>query len=273
MNKIYADLHSHTTYSDGKLSVNELINKAKSHDIKVFSITDHDTIAAYNEEISGIKIIYGVELTVYFNNKEIHLLAYNFDKNNPELNTYLDSIKKQRINRAKNIINQLKNQQVDIDFDEIYDKLDGEIITRSHIADELIDKKLAKNVYEVFTSFLSNENVSLPKVNFISFEDAVKLVRQAGGFVSLAHPNKHFTQLQIYNMIKYGLRCLELYHPSHNFYTTRSLASFVKQYQLNVSGGSDYHGKYYSEEKSIGHYGLTEEQFEKLNKEFKLNIV
>ena len=273
MNNIYADLHSHTTYSDGKLSVSELIEKAKSHNIKVFSITDHDTISAYNEDINGIKILYGVELTVYFNSKEIHLLAYNFDKDNFELNTYLDSIKEQRANRAKNIINQLRNKEIDISFDEIYNKLDGDIITRSHIADELIEKKYAKNVYEVFTSFLSTDNVTLPKVNFIDFEDAIKLVRNAGGFVSLAHPNKHFTQTQLYNMIKNGMRCIELYHPSHNFYTLKNLTSFARQYQLNVSGGSDYHGKYYSEEKSIGHFGLTEEQFERLNKEFKLNLV
>lgn len=273
MNNIYADLHSHTTYSDGKLSVMELLEKAKKSDIKYFSITDHDTISAYNDILTDINIISGVELTVYFNNSEVHLLAYNFDLKNEELNNYLSSIKEQRINRAKSIINQLKNNKVDIDFDEVYEKLKGDIITRSHIADELIDKKYARNVYEVFSSLLSKDNITLPKVNFIKFEEAIKLVKNAGGFVSIAHPNNNYTQLQLYNMIKTGLRCIEVYHPSHNFYTTRHLNSFAKQFQLQITGGSDFHGKFNSEENNFGHYGLTEEQFQKLSKEFELKSI
>lgn len=273
MNNIYADFHSHTTCSDGLLSVSELLEKVKSLNIKCFSITDHDTISAYKQVDTSINLISGVELTVYFNGKEVHLLAYNFDLKNEELNNYLNSIKEQRVNRAKNIINQLKNQQIDIDFDEIYNKLKGEIITRSHIADELIEKKYAKNVYEVFSNYLSNDHVSLPKVNFIEFEDAIKMVKSAGGFTSIAHPNSNYSQLQLYNMIKQGLRCVEVYHPSHNFYITRHLNTFVKQFQLQSTGGSDYHGKFQNEERNIGHYGITEEQYKKLDKEFKFNVL
>lgn len=273
MNNIYADFHSHTTCSDGLLSVNELLEKVNSLNIKCFSITDHDTISAYSQINSEVNLISGVELTVYFGGKEVHLLAYNFNLKDSELNTYLNSIKEQRINRAKNIINQLRNQQIDISFDEVYDNLKGEIITRSHIADALIEKKYAKNVYEVFSNYLSNDKVALPKVSFINFEDAIKLVKNAGGFVSIAHPNSNFTQLQLYNMIKSGMRCVEVYHPSHNFYITRHLNTFVKQFQLQITGGSDYHGKFQNEEKNIGHFGLTEEQFKKLDKEFNLNIL
>lgn len=273
MNNLYADLHSHTTNSDGKLTTKELLNKAEEKNLKVFSITDHDTITAYKDISTTLKVVSGVELTVYFNNKEVHLLAYNFDLKNEELNNYLDSIKEQRVNRAKNIITQLNNNNINIAFDEIYNKMQGNIITRSHIADEIIEKDYARNIYEVFQNILTDDKVSIPKVEFINFEDAIKLIKNAGGFVSIAHPNKHFTSLQLYNMIKQGMRCIEVYHPSHNFYTVRSLQSFAKQYQLKQSGGSDYHAKHKSEESNFGHYGLSEEQFENLNKEFKFNYL
>lgn len=273
MNNLYADLHSHTTNSDGKLSTSELIAKAEDKKFKAFSITDHDTIAAYSELTSSINIVSGIELTVYYNNKEVHLLAYNFNISDTDLNNYLDSIKQQRVNRAKNIITQLNNLEINIKFDEIYDKLEGDIITRSHIADELIEKDYAKNIYDVFQNIMTNDKISIPKVEFINFEDAIKLIKNAGGFVSIAHPNKHFTSLQIYNMIKQGMRCIEVYHPSHNFYTTRSLLSFAKQYQLKQSGGSDYHGKHKNEENNFGHYGLTEEQYFNLKREFKINYL
>ena len=273
MNNIYADLHTHTTASDGKLSTQELLVKAENNKIKVLSITDHDTINAYKDIFTNVNLVLGVELTVYYNNKEVHLLAYNFKQDNPAINEYLNSITNQRIKRAKNIISQLNAKEINISFDEIYGKLKGSIITRTHIADELIEKNYAKNIYDVFQKILSPDRIAIPKVEFIKLEDAIKIVKDAGGFVSLAHPNRHFTSLQLYNMVKQGMRCIEIYHPSHSVYTKKTLQSFAKQYYLKQTGGSDYHGKHKLEEKNFGHYGLSEEQFFQLNKEFHINYL
>lgn len=273
MTNLYADLHSHTIASDGKLDTNELLQRAEGKKLKVFSITDHDTISAYTSFSTNLNLVSGVELTTYFNNRETHLLAYNFELNNIDLNNYLDSIQVQRINRAKNIITQLNNLGINIKFDEIYSKLQGKIITRSHIAEDLVEKEYARNIYDVFQNILTNEKIIVPKVEFISFDYAIKLVKNARGFVSIAHPNKNFTTLQLYNMVKQGMRCVEVYHPSHNMFTTRHLQSFIKQFQLKQTGGSDYHGKHKAEENNFGHFGLTEEQFSSLNKEFHLKML
>ncbi len=273
MTNLYADLHSHTIASDGKLETNELLKIAEDKKLKVFSITDHDTISAYTNISTNLNLVSGVELTTYFNNRETHLLAYNFDLKNIDLINYLDSIQEQRVNRAKNIIIQLNNLGINIKFDEIYSKLKGKIITRSHIAEELVEKEYARNIYDVFQNIMTTEKVIVPKVEFINFDNAIKLIKNARGFVSIAHPNKNFTTLQLYNMVKQGMRCIEVYHPSHNMFTTRHLQSYTKQFQLRQTGGSDYHGKHKAEENNFGHYGLTEEQFASLNKEFQLKFL
>lgn len=273
MKKIYADLHSHTTHSDGKLSPKDLIAKAKSKGLSVLTITDHDTISAYEYVNGDIHLMIGVELTCYFDKREIHLLAYNFDPSDKVLNQYFTDIREQREIRAKNIIKQLQTRDVQITYDDLKKRFPLAILTRSHIAQVLSELDIVKHPWHAFKSLIADEHLNLPKVNFFTVEDAIKNIKKAGGFTSLAHPGKYYSDMQLYSLIKWGMKCIEVKHPSHNESTEKRLLNFVKQYSINFSAGSDYHGRNEDEEKFIGNFGLTEEQFEKLRRKFKINFL
>lgn len=270
MSKIFADLHSHTFHSDGTYSPNELAGKFKHSGVHVFSITDHDTISAYKYLDTDLKFILGCELTCYFENKEIHLLAYGFDSNNNEIENYFSILREQREERAADIIKQLHIKDVQITFEELKKEFPKSMLTRSHIASLMAKKGIVNSPFHAFKKLLSNEHLNIPKLDFLKTEDAIKLIRKYGGFTSLAHPGNFYSDLQLYSLVKSGLDSVEVKHPSNKQSTEKRLKSFAKQYSINSTGGSDYHGRNQNEEKYLGKYGLNEEQFDKLNRKFKL---
>lgn len=278
MPNIYADLHMHTTHSDGKLSPSDLVNKLNENQVSVISITDHDTISAYNyvdtsKLNSYIKLISGTELTVYFNKKEIHMLAYGFDLNNAELISYLNSIREQREERAEKIIRQLHTKDVQITYDELKKKNPKAILTRSHIAELLYQKGIVSSPWHAFKGLIDDNSLNVPKVEFKNFDQAIKIIKTAGGFCSLAHPMNNFSQIQLYYLVKFGLRAIEISHPSNSQVNQKRLQGFAKQYSLNTTGGSDYHGRTDREEKNIARFGLDEASFDKLKRQTKIEFL
>lgn len=261
MRNIYADLHSHTTFSDGRLTYQELSKKAKDKGIGVLSITDHDSIYAYKRSGYEIELFPGVELTVKYGKKEFHLLAYNFDPEHKELNDYLDGLFSKREERAEKILNQINEKRPDLTFEELKKLFPEAVLTRSHIADLIINKGYTRSPYDVYTKIINPKKINLPSLEVLDLENAIKLIRKSGGFCSLAHPSRYYTQSEIYQFIRLGMRGIEVWHPSHTRHYTKRHESFAKQYQLVKTGGSDFHGRTMDEERNFGHYGLSEEQF------------
>lgn len=260
----YSDLHIHSKHSDGTLWPEEIVDIAIAKGIKCISITDHDTIdsqyALRELNSSSIQIISGVELSTEYKEKEIHILGYFIDVNNKELNSVLENVKLSRKNRAIQIINKLKELGLNICFEEISTETGS--IGRPHIAKLLVEKGFSKNVKEAFHHYLIKGRPAYVDRYKIDYKQALKLISNANGIPVLAHPGEIYKGLSTEELIKefkvYGLKGLEVFHPSHSSRETSDYYNLAKKYSLAITGGSDCHGVYVREDLLIGTVGIDE---------------
>jgi 3',5'-nucleoside bisphosphate phosphatase len=242
-----ADLHTHTTASDGALAPGDLLRKARQKGLKTLAITDHDTIKGYLEarpvaDELGIELLPGVEITALWEKREIHLLAYMFNPEHPGICDLLVRHKVARVNRMKGIVRSLNKKGLDIDYDEIRAESRTGNVGRPHAAAVLIRKGYVRGKSEAFIRYLSTEKLGEVQTNYTGVADVVKTVRQAGGVLSLAHPGPLYSADEVDELVEYGLDGLECIHPSHNFNVQRTFTKLAKTRNLLVTGGSDYHG-------------------------------
>jgi 3',5'-nucleoside bisphosphate phosphatase len=264
------DLHIHTsTGSDGALPVEAVLLEAKRRNITFLSITDHDAIEHQGKAIelaaaNSLKYVTGVELNVTFSykNKPVSLdfLGYGYDYKNQAFNEKLRLVREHRQIRARQIIDNLNAEFkkesrplfTDIDLKKMQEGVDG-ILSRPHIADYLIKKKVVTNRQEAFDKYLIKCDV--PKYP-LPLEEASELVRGAGGRLVLAHPNDpngtslvsvtknlvEQTQIVREQMLEYidGIEC---WHSRSDKATTSHYIEFCEKSKLLITGGSDCHQK------------------------------
>jgi predicted metal-dependent phosphoesterase TrpH len=265
------DLHIHTrTGSDGNLSVEEVFREASQRNLDFISITDHDSIDAQKRAIAlaeeyGITYISGVELNVTFNypgSKSVSLdfLGYRFDIDDLALNNKLQLMREHREVRARQILEKL-NLEFDKeniprftgeDLRKMQEGVDG-AFGRPHIANYLIAKGIVSDRQEAFDKYLVRCDV--PKYP-LSLAEASALVKNAGGVISLAHPNdpngtslvsltadlKAQAKIIKEHMLDYidGIEC---WHSRNDDKTTAHYIEFCRQHNLLMTGGSDCHQK------------------------------
>jgi predicted metal-dependent phosphoesterase TrpH len=260
-----ADLHTHTTHSDGWLTVDGLLRRAVLNQIDVLSITDHDTVSGFIEatevnEKYGLKLVPGIELSAQYKEFEVHVLGYYFDTNNGLLASYIETLKIDRLERCSRIVDKLRIEGIDILLEEVKAECKGDIIGRPHIAKALIRKKIAKNFSHAFRSFLGNNSASYEKKFFISPSDAVEMIHKAGGIAVLAHPG-YFDDESLSIILQEKFDAIEVIHPSHSTPQQQKLIEVAKQKGLPWSGGSDFHGGNATDRGYIGLYFLNKKEF------------
>jgi predicted metal-dependent phosphoesterase TrpH len=266
------DLHIHSkTCSDGNLPVEAIIEEAKSRNVGLMSITDHDSIGCQKEaktlaQKNGICYICGVELNITFSHPNfcdgkpasLDLLGYNFDINNSGLLNKLNQISMYREERAIKILEKLNTELekvglrnfTDNDLTAIQLSADG-VLGRPHIADYLVKKGIVRDRKEAFNKYLVKCNV--PKYP-LCLEEASSLLRNAGGVAVLAHPNDPYgtslakltSSLQeqtsiIEDSILNYIDGIECWHSRNNAETTTHYVNFSKKHNLIMTGGSDCH--------------------------------
>ncbi|MEX0779116.1 MAG: PHP domain-containing protein [Balneolales bacterium] len=245
MNK--ADLHVHTTASDGVLSPEQVVRLAAEKGISTLAITDHDTIAGYRKarhvaEEVGIKLIPGIEITSDYKGKECHMLAYCIDLEHPRLITMLAAQKKIRIARAHKMINNLNKLGFDIDFDDVVAESGQDSISRVHLASVLQKKSYVANKKEAFDRYLGNDGPAYYKSEYMPAAEVINLIKEVGGLSVLAHPGQHYLYEDLRYFLKAGLDGIEYIHPSHNYELQMKYMNYANNFGLLLTGGSDFHG-------------------------------
>ena len=266
------DLHIHSKEgSDGRMSLSEIFKAAHLREIRVISITDHDSIECQETANAladkyGIHYIPGVELNISFSHPQyrggkavsLDLLGYQFDIHNQALAGKLEELKKYRKQRAEKILKRINQELVTQgirpftheDLEAIEKTVDG-AFGRPHIADYLVKKRIVSTRQEAFDKYLVKCDV--PKMP-LSLQDASDLIRAADGKLILAHPNDpNGTSLRSLSptvkeqhliikesMISY-LDGIECWHPRHDPETVSAYLSFARKEALIVTGGSDCH--------------------------------
>ena len=273
----FSDLHTHSRYSDGMLWPEEIVCIASKKGLRYLSITDHDTVDSqfFIEALSiqyNITIIPGLELSTEYKDNEVHILAYFININDISLNQLLDRTKESRIIRAKDIIAKLNYMDIDINYEEVV--REGVAIGRPHIAKVLVAKGYTSNTKAAFQQYLIKGKPAYVGRCKIAYKDALKLISSCKGIPVLAHPGELYRGIHIEELIKefkvYGLKGIEVFHPSHSLKQSNDYYNLAKKYSLLITGGSDCHGSFLETENIIGNYGIDENL---INKFIKLNHI
>ena len=241
-----ADLHIHTTLSDGMLSPEKLIELALDTDLDVIAITDHDTSEAVSRARTAaletpLEVLRGVEISTRYENKELHLLAYGYEENDM-IRHLFSGQKKRRTKRAEMMISRLNGMGFDISMDEVIGESGAGLPGRPHIARVLIRKGYAATMQEVFFRYLGDRSPICQQIDYPDTEEAIRMVHSAGGLAVLAHPAGSVNMITLGKLCQSGLDGVECYHPSHNSTHQRKYLQFCDNYGLLVTGGSDFHG-------------------------------
>lgn len=259
-----ADLHTHTTHSDGWLSVESLLRRAILHKLDVLAITDHDTVSGYHEALErnskyGLRIIPGIELSAQYLEYEVHVLGYFFDTRNSRITEYVETLRNDRYQRCLRIVENLRGTGVDITMADVEAECKGDMFGRPHIAKALIKKKVARNFSHAFKDFLGNNSVSYEKKYYITPSDAVALIHQAGGIAVLAHPG-YLDDSSLRTIISENFDAIEAIHPSHSLPQRQKFMDLAKELGIPWTGGSDFHGDNATDRGYIGQYYLSKQE-------------
>lgn len=242
-----ADLHNHTTASDGTLSPREQVKWAASQGLAAVAITDHDTIAGWDEAMAagaelGIEVVPGCELSTEVGKSEVHMLAYYFDRTEPAMAALLQRMRGGRRARAAETVAKLQELgYTQVSLDRVLE-LGGESVGRPHIAQVLIEEKIVRNHEEAFERFLVAGRpayVPRPKLNP---EEAIAIVKGAGGVPVLAHPGLIRNDNIVRDLIGKGILGIEAYHSDHGDQQRQFYARWGLDAGLIVTGGTDSHG-------------------------------
>ena len=271
MTELYADLHSHTTCSDGILPVTDLVQKAIDTGFTALSITDHDNMTAHRllrtEALpSDFTVVPGIELSCNDFGRDIHVLGYFLDIDDDNLQGYEKAFHQDREDRAKRMVRQLQDIGVSISFDDVMDHAGSAPIGRPHVAAALISRSHVATISEAFDRYLDYGKPGYAARSPFSVRQAVDLIRSAQGVSIVAHPQRTFTERHLLlNLLATGIDGVEVHHPSHWPTTREYYTRVATEHGLLMTGGSDFHGTRDYDESNFGTFGVTQELFDALH--------
>ncbi len=246
------DLHCHSTISDGLLSPQDLVAHAASHGIKVLALTDHDdvrglSIARKTAQLYDLQLINGVEISVTWKKRTLHIVGLKIDPENPALNHALNQVHLDRDMRAQQMGESLAKAGILGAYEGAKAIAKQSIITRIHFARYLVENGHAKDTKSVFKKFLVKGKPGFIDHQWMDLEQAVNLIKNSGGTAVIAHPGRY--DLGMINMLllmhefkKYGGVAIEVVTGSHTPPQYQQFAKIAHQFGLKSSQGSDYHG-------------------------------
>lgn len=246
------DLHVHTTYSDGDKTPDEILNLAQEKKIGVIAITDHDNINGLKnikQQHKNIKLINGVEFSAKVEKGSMHILGYGIDIENKSLNDKVIELKSNRINKILFLLGQLeKDYSIKFSQEEIDEIISKNNVGRPDVAKLCVKHHHAESVQEAFDKYLIDAYDKIKsKIKQQTYTECINLIINSGGIPVLAHPNTlKLTEKEllilIKKMISIGLKGIECYHSTFTEEESKLYLRIAKDYNLLISGGSDYHG-------------------------------
>ena len=242
-----ADLHIHSTYSDGTLPPAEIMRLAKESGLAAVSITDHDNVAAVLEADrfgaeTGVEVVPGVELSAIEDGADVHILGYYVDVESETLGEHLNLFRNARRIRAERMVAKLNKIGLSLTMEVVLEKAGPAAIGRPHVAEAMVEEGLVFSYEEVFRKYIGFGGPAYEGKYEISPLRAVELIHDANGLAVIAHPGVYLKDGTVQKILDSGLDGIETIHPKHNADTVAKLRLIVKKLNLVETGGSDYHG-------------------------------
>lgn len=246
------DLHVHSNASDGSLTPEEVADEAMRMGLSAIALTDHDTVDGIPAIISytadkALEIIPGIELSCYYKNREVHILGFYIDYENPALNAELATLKQAREERNLKMLRLMQADGLPVTMEKLLHGNPDSVITRAHFARVLVEEGICKTKDAAFKKYIGiGCKYYLPKPQ-VTCETAMHILTTYSKAAFLAHPLLyHLGYAQIEELLIYlkslGLKGVEAYHSSNNTYESDKLRSMAHRLDLCISGGSDFHG-------------------------------
>lgn len=293
--EFYANLHTHSTHSDGALTPEEIVKVAKNEGYKAVAVTDHDTATGFLPlkaecEKQGMEYIFGVEFSCVYRDKDCHIVAFDFDAEFPEMKEYLLKMGERESDQTRRCFEDCKKCGTikGISWEDVLEENKGCIwLCNNHVFRTLLKKGLVRQ--ENYISWYK-ENFDLwwekypPKIPFKTLSDMIKLIKKAGGFAVLAHPGEEMLS-DIDFFLDAGIEGIEVWHSDLTEEQRDRAYKIALERNLYISGGCDHSGlcgglySSYPDEESLKkspHYieplsvGTTKEYFDEI-KHRKLN--
>lgn len=275
------DLHSHSSVSDGTDTPAEVIAYAVEAGLDVLALTDHDTVGGIEEASRhlppGFTLVPGMELSCAHQGSSVHLVCYLFDPDSSALAEELRRVRSDRASRAEEMVRRLQEHGVEVTWERVLEiagaghaeYADANTIGRPHLARAVVEAGAAKDVQDAFDRWIGSGGPAYASRYAIDPVRAVRLVREAGGVCSLAHParaegasNGAVPVELAERMVEAGLGGIEADHPSHNRSQTKFWRGIATDLGVVVTGSSDDHGALTG--RRLGRRTTAPEAFEEL---------
>lgn len=265
------DLHLHSTYSDGNLSLEEIVSICKIKNIKGISLTDHDTVNGLANMESycyraNIDFIPGIEFGITYKGKEIHILGYFIDYKDDYILELTNKLKLNRNTRIEKILNKLKEFKIDIELKELEKYAKKDILSRAHIAQVLVDKFYVKSIKEAFDIYLGQGSLAYIEKNTYDIREIINSIKNANGVAILAHPGTIKNDDIVQEIIKFGIDGIEVINSKHSLNEIIKYNEICDTNKLISTVGSDCHGKIINENFLMGNYYFNDKNIEKIKK-------
>jgi len=253
MSILNADLHCHSTVSDGTLTPEALAARAKANGVELWALTDHDEVGGQQRALDAARALAlpyltGTEISVSFCDLTVHIIGLGFDHTDSALLQGLQRTRCGRSKRAREMAEQLRQVGIPGVFEGALKYVNNpELISRAHLARYLVEAGVCKEVQEVFRKYLTEGKPGFVPHRWASLRDAVRWIVEAGGVAVIAHPARyHHSAMQEYALFSefkaHGGQALEVLTGSHSSAEAAQYADLALEFGLAASRGSDFHG-------------------------------
>jgi 3',5'-nucleoside bisphosphate phosphatase len=250
------DLHTHSTFSDGTLDPERVVELAASRDLTGIALTDHDNTggvarARAAARGTGLEVLLGCELSAEHDGSPVHVLGYGFDAEEPVFAAKRAWIAEGRVGRARRMVERLRALGAPVDFERVRELAGGGAIGRPHVARAMVEAGVVEDVAAAFgPDWIGTGGRAYVAKDAVTPVEAVELIRGAGGVAVLAHPSVHagaapVPEPVIRAMAAAGLDGLEVDHPDQPPTDRARWRALAAELGLEVTGASDCHGALY----------------------------
>lgn len=241
-----ADLHVHTTHSDGACSPCEVVVAAARVGLSALAITDHDTVSALavarpEAQHWGIELVAGVELTCEHGGRELHILGYFIREDDPELAGAMERLRAGRARRIEAMADRLRELGLSVDLEAVRRAFPRAVLGRRHLAEYLARTGQVAGIPAAFAQFLGDGGPATVEKTRLDAFRAIELIARAGGVAALAHPPYDFGESAIRGLADRGMRAIEVAGPGSSRGLGRRLAAIADRLGLIGVAGSDFH--------------------------------
>lgn len=258
----FADLHTHTIRSDGDYTPRELVDRAVAAGIGILAISDHDNLEAI-AEVDGyardkrLALIAATELSCQFDGIDVHILAYGIALDHAELNRRLESFRLTRDRRGELMVERLADHGVTVSIDRVREIAGSGSLGRPHVAKALVEAGVTSSIEEAFREYLREGRPGWVDKERFRVDEAVELVRRAGGLTSIAHPSLYPDHRRLVpRLLDEGIDGIEIMHPDVGGDDRHHYARLAAERGKITTGGSDDHGQ--GGRKTIGEVRVPE---------------